>query len=182
MSYSQRGGSAGPRPYRYFHANATPFQPCQLCGGVNPAPPQQGGGQNIPLRYFNPEAKPFSPCGCGKQGIRRMESSNTSDFKGNAYYNDFPEYPVYNDVADDYNGSGCTAQANEKNLTTDPTGQNKMAQVIYYQTGGFPTGAQFEVFSEGNEPLKYNYNLADNFNGLPVFQKVPDSRFTKRFF
>lgn len=191
MSYSQRGGFLA-RPYRYFNPNATPFQPCNSCDGINKAPPQQGGSHVRPYRYFNPDATPFNPCGCGGgQQARRMESSNMRDFKGNAYYNDFPAYPVTGqDIAQDYSGTGCTGEPGcgcpmcrqHGNLINVYNAADKVAQVKYYQTGGFPVGAQLEVFNEGNEPLKYNYNLNDNHNGLPMFEKIAESRFLKPTF
>lgn len=180
MSYLQKGGSL---PYRFYRPNATPFQPCQSCNGkkVNAAPPQQGGSHVMPYRFYNPKSTAFKPCGCGKNKVKRMESGNTRDFKGNVYYNDFPAYPVYNDASMDYSGTGCTGMPNCgckncRDLTSVVNSSDKVAQVKFYQTGGNPVGAPFEIFSDGNKPLKYNYNLEDNFGGLPVFHKVQASR------
>lgn len=118
---------------------------------------QVGGGVHQPYRFFHPNAQPFKPCkGCGSMipvaKPSKQEGGGVSMpyrwFKPNA----IPFKPCSNC---DF-GNVCGGRR---------------------QTGGFPTGAPMGVFSQGEQQLKYNFNLEENFSGLPVFDNVGRNNF-----
>lgn len=105
----QSGG--GNYPYRYFHANAVPFKPCQCQNNK-----QEGGAIRMPYRYFHPNATPFQPCNsCGA-------------VRDPVYYNDF----VRNQGCQGYNSCNMTGGARKQ------TGGFPVGAPFTYFTEGKP--------------------------------------------
>lgn len=157
--FKQTGGSVNT-PYRMFNPEAIPFQPCAGCG--KPKRPQNGGGINMPYRYFNPNATPFQPCaGCGKPPAPPA-----------VYANDF----MRSQGCHDYNSCNMTSgncQGCKSGACGKGCGLNcGCSPALPKQKGGNPTGAPLFLFNKGTNELKYNYNLEENFSGLPVFDRV----------
>jgi hypothetical protein len=135
----------------------------------------QKGGASLPYRWNNPNAQAFAPCetcnSCGKPKKPATKDQQGGGNLPNRWFN--PDTTPF----------GCDTGACDKPLAVYAKefmesqasqgckGCGFPCAAKKPQMGGFPTGAPLTIFTEG-KPLQYNFNMEDNFTGLPVFVPV----------
>lgn len=135
---------------------------------------QKGGASSsLPNRWYNPNAQAFAPCAnCGKPK-KPEEKQNGGGNLPNRWFN-----PNTTPFGCDTGTCGQEPLAvyNKEFLASQATqgcqtGCGMPPSAKKPQMGGSPIGAPLTIFTQGT-PLKYNYELAENFSGLPVFVPI----------
>jgi hypothetical protein len=136
---------------------------------------QKGGASSsLPNRWFNPNEQAFAPCeNCGKPK-KPQETQEGGGNLPNRWFNPNTT-PFGCDTGTCGHGEPLAVYAKEFMASQASqgcrSGCGMPSPARQPQMGGSPTGAPLTIFSQG-APLKYNYEMADNFSGLPVFVPI----------